>query len=71
MSAARHPTPEQLAAVQAFRAKHGRTWRADLLAAWLNGRDASEPDGHLLRQVRNQLGPRWLASAVIPKEGQA
>lgn len=54
------PNPEQLAAVAAFAARHGRTWRADLAGAWLNGSDAREPHGHLLRQVRNQHGPAWL-----------
>lgn len=54
------PTPEQLAAVRQFRDKYGRGWREGLLNAWMNGRDASEPDGHLLRQVRNQFGPTWL-----------
>ena len=44
----------------AFATRHGRTWRADLAAAWLSGRDAAEPDGHLLRQVRNRFGPAWL-----------
>ena len=55
------PTAEQLAAVSAFAVRHGRTWRADLASAWLSGRDATEPDGHLLRQVRNQFGPVWLS----------
>ena len=54
------PTADQLAAVAAFATRYGRTWRADLAAAWLNGRDAAEPDGHLLRQVRNRFGPAWL-----------
>ena len=54
------PTADQVAAVAAFATRHGRTWRAELLAAWLNGRDAAEPDGHLLRQVRDRLGPVWL-----------
>jgi hypothetical protein len=59
------PSPEQLAAVAAYAARHGRTWRADLAAAWLTGRDAREPDGHLLRQVRNTCGPAWLAAVTL------
>ncbi len=59
------PSPDQLAAVAAFAARHGRTWRADLAAAWLNGSDAREPDGHLLRQVRNQHGPAWLRRVTL------
>jgi hypothetical protein len=54
------PTPDQIAAVAAFAVKHGRKWRAALADAWWTGRDASEPDGHLLRQVRNRFGPAWL-----------
>jgi len=58
----RTPTPAQLAALKAFAAKYGHTWRTKLNDAWLLGRDASEPGGHLLRQLRNTLGPSWLAS---------
>jgi hypothetical protein len=58
------PSPEQLAAVAAYAARHGRTWRADLGAAWSTGRDTREPDGHLLRQVRNTCGPAWLATVT-------
>jgi hypothetical protein len=54
-------TPEQRHAVQSFADRHGPNWRGDLLDAWLNGSDAREPDGHLLRQVRNKLGPTWLS----------
>lgn len=56
------PTPEQLAALQAFAQKYGRNWKYKLVGAWCNGADAREPNGHLLRQVRNQLGPQWLAN---------
>ncbi len=59
------PSPDQLAAVAAFAARHGRTWRADLAAAWLSGADAREPDGHLLRQVRNRFGPAWLRRVTV------
>lgn len=56
------PTPEQLARLQQYAAEHGRYWKRDLNDAWQNGADAREQDGHLLRQVRNQLGPQWLQS---------
>jgi hypothetical protein len=59
------PSPDQLAAVAAYAARHGRTWRADLAAAWSTGRDTAEPDGHLLRQVRNTYGPTWLATVTL------
>jgi hypothetical protein len=54
------PTDEQLEAIKAFAKKHGPHWKADLGAAWANGKDTNEPNGHLLRQVRNNFGPRWL-----------
>jgi hypothetical protein len=54
------PTPEQLQALKAFAFKYGKQWKSHLAERWLDGRDAQEPDGHLLRQVRNRLGPRWL-----------
>ena len=57
-------TPEQRAAVDAYAAKYGRFWKQKLLLAWQTGRDTAEPNGHLLRQVRNQAGPRWLANHI-------
>lgn len=56
---------EQAEAVLAFARKKGREWKEDLLSAWLNGTDAREPNGGLLRQVRNQLGPQWLEIANL------
>lgn len=53
-------TPEQRAAIRQFAIDHGPSWKATLKAYWLTGMDASQPNGHLLRQVRNQLGPQWL-----------
>jgi hypothetical protein len=57
------PTDEQLQAVQAFAAKYATKrggWKEHLITCWMNGADAREPNGHLLRQVRNQFGPSWL-----------
>lgn len=54
------PTADQLAALAAYAEKHGRTWKHSLRLAWFNGTDANEPAGCFLRQVRNELGPRWL-----------
>jgi hypothetical protein len=59
------PSPDQLSAVAAYAARHGRAWRAALATAWLTGRDTAEPDGHLLRQVRNTYGPTWLATVTL------
>jgi hypothetical protein len=58
------PSAEQLAAVAAFAGRHGRDWRYALADAWSTGRDTREPDGHLLRQVRNICGPAWLATVT-------
>lgn len=57
------PTPEQLAALSAYAAEHGRTWKSQLNDDWMNGR-ASGP----LQQVRNQFGPSWLVRFRLPKE---
>lgn len=54
------PTPEQHEALRRFAERHGRTWKAKLVSAWLSGKDDRMQDGALLRQVRNQLGARWL-----------
>lgn len=54
------PTKEQQAAIDAYRVEHGRSWKRALAADWWTGRDAQRANGHLLRQVRNQLGPQWL-----------
>lgn len=59
------PTPEQLAAVAAFALRHGLAWKEALASAWWNGSDCREPDGHLLRQVRNRYGPAWLESVEV------
>jgi hypothetical protein len=49
-------TVEQIEAVEAFALKHGAQWKKALAKAWANGTDTKEPNGHLLRQVRNQVG---------------
>lgn len=51
---------EQRQALEIFMERHGRQWKETLLSYWLDGRDAREPQGHCLRQIRNQLGPQWL-----------
>lgn len=43
------------------RAKGFADWRDALHAAWWEGWDATEPMGAYLRQMRNELGPGWLA----------
>lgn len=54
-------TAEQIQALQAFAAKHGRSWKSKLRSAWASGRDERLPNGALLRQIRNTLGPVGLA----------
>ena len=54
------PTREQLQALEGYAARHGRQWKRQLLDDWLSGRDEREPQGPLLRQLRNRFGPRWL-----------
>ncbi len=54
------PNEAQLEAIRAFAKRHGDDWKEVLNTAWVNGRDTNEPDGHLLRQVRNNFGPSWL-----------
>ena len=53
-------TEEQDAAIQAYAEYHGKNWKKQLLEDWLNGKDTRFNNGHLLRQVRNQFGPKWL-----------
>jgi len=65
MKTTAQPNTEQLIRLQAFKSQHGRNWKSELLNQWLCGKDASQTDGHLLRQVRNQLGPSWLSKASI------
>lgn len=57
-------TSEQLAALQKFAAANGRTWKSKLLDLWMSGKN--ENSG-ALRQVRNNLGGRWLLKFKLPK----
>jgi len=49
-------TPEQREALITFARKHGRGWKAALVAGWLR---AAFPG--YLQQIRNDFGPEWLA----------
>lgn len=62
------PNEEQLDALRTFAKRHGRQWKSALVNAWAAGSDASEPNGHLLRQLRNRLGPEWLVGFRLPTE---
>lgn len=54
------PNEEQLDALDSFAENKGAQWKSKLRDAWMDGTDSSFKDGHLLRQVRNQFGPKWL-----------
>lgn len=53
--------PDQRARLIEFRDANGPQWREKLSNHWWSGTDANLPDGHLLRQIRNQFGPQWLS----------
>nr|WP_158386832.1 hypothetical protein [Comamonas testosteroni] len=61
-------SPIHLAAIRYFAAQHGKFWRRRLGAMWWSGRDATLPNGALLRQIRNEHGPAWLATFVLTRE---
>lgn len=54
----KQPTAEQIEALRAFAAKHGRTWKSKLIDAWTGWGNIQ--DGPILRGVRNEFGPTWL-----------
>ncbi len=53
---------DMLSALLGWRHRHGRSWKIDLWAAWMNGTDERDPRGPALRAIRNRLGPTWLYS---------
>jgi hypothetical protein len=56
-------TAEQWQALQAFAKKHGRTWKHQLMELWQSGRDIG-----YLRQIRNTIGPRGLATIRLEEK---
>jgi hypothetical protein len=58
------PSDAQINALVQYARAHGRCWKADLCADWSSGRDARNP---LLRQLRNDFGPRWLMRFRLPE----
>ena len=73
MEIEKKPTVDQLLALVRFAEQNGRRgktlstkrWKEKLSTAWANGKDASMPDGYLLRQLRNELGPQWLVDVNL------
>ena len=53
-------TAEQKAALRSYARRNGRFWKRRLWAAWIDGADANEPEGAVLRQIRNTHGPSLL-----------
>ena len=58
-------TNEQRDRLQQFRDEHGRNWKDKLRMLWMRGADTREPDGHLLRQIRNTVGPSGLEKVKL------
>src|SRR5690349_4719146 len=59
-------TPEQAAAIRAYAAQHGRTWKDQLLSDWMRaGSRTYRGEWCYLQQVRNQKGPSWLRSMTL------
>lgn len=52
-----------------YAAQNGARWREALCADWQSGKDATLRDGYLLRQARNQIGPRGLNYLSLTSEG--
>ena len=56
-------TEDQRAALRAYSEKNGQAWKEKLNVAWTTGsyKGLHNNQSALLQQVRNQLGPEWLA----------
>jgi|SRR5882724_13204734 len=60
--------PKQYAALLAYAASHGRTWKAQLNHAWMTGQYDAGDDSSALQQVRNSFGPSWLVRFKLPRQ---
>jgi len=60
-------TDEQRVALRAYSEKNGKAWKEKLAVAWTTGsyKGLDNNQSALLQQVRNQLGPEWLANMKI------
>ncbi len=59
-------THEQAKALLTFARRHGRNWKRKLADLWQSGRDSREPEGPLLRQIRNGGGHSLLVGFRLP-----
>jgi hypothetical protein len=69
LNTAGYATPEQIDALREWAAKHGRTWKAKLRDAWMDGDYGLFEKSNHLQRLRNTLGPRWLNRVVLPQAG--
>ncbi len=53
-------TKEQLTALRAYAASHGRTWKSQLNHMWMTGQYDADDNSSALQQIRNTFGPSWL-----------
>jgi hypothetical protein len=60
-------TAEQTCALRSFARRNGRRWKYKLCTLYMSGRDADEPEGPFLRQVRNTIGPSGLYRISLDK----
>lgn len=51
---------EQHQALVCFAKREGRYWKSKLKWLWSVGLDDRQPDGAILRQIRNDFGAIWL-----------
>ncbi|MDQ0563032.1 alkanesulfonate monooxygenase SsuD/methylene tetrahydromethanopterin reductase-like flavin-dependent oxidoreductase (luciferase family) [Rhizobium mesoamericanum] len=58
-------TAEQVQALQAYAARHGRGWKSVLNRVWMG--EPPHDDAGTLRRLRNSHGPSWLQSYRLPK----
>lgn len=56
----------ELKALWRWKRQHGKFWRTELGAFW--EKERAHSDGATLQQLRNRLGPTWLATFKLPME---
>jgi hypothetical protein len=57
-------TDDEIRALRAYAAKHGRRWKSVLQGAWMG--HAPYDDAGTLRSLRNSHGPSWLVTYRLP-----
>jgi hypothetical protein len=61
------PSPEQLAALQAWANVYGTRWKASLHTAWEKAGQGYAAYTPQLQQLRNNFGPSWLVRYKLPQ----